>query len=306
METADVSCIIRLRVNSDGDGVRSVVFLYGCPLSCVWCCNPETRFGGKFKTLTTAELYELIKRDEIYFRETNGGVTFSGGEPLLHAAFIQEFCEQYGNDMTVNIETSLCSDFEVISMLIPYINEWMVDWKQADAALHAQFTGYSNSLIHENLKKLASEVDAGKITVTYPVIPGYTDQDENVGALIEFMHEAGLSRIEYHPYRKRREEKYRKAGLSFSVIPSLDRDKLWAIEKRISATGIKTVKRDMAVERRKCDVLKDIRKQVAARHELDVDFRECTFRGRCAGTCPKCEEELSQINQQLSQRETWK
>ena len=77
-----VNSIIRLRINSDGEGVRSVIFLQDCPLSCVWCCNPETRFGNRYKEVTVEQLYELIARDQVYFDSTNGGITFSGGEPL--------------------------------------------------------------------------------------------------------------------------------------------------------------------------------------------------------------------------------
>lgn len=82
------------------------------------------RIGCNFYTVahhTTAELYDLIRRDSIYFSETNGGVTFSGGEPLLHADFIKEFCEKYGTQFNINIETSLFSNFDRIHMLTSYI-----------------------------------------------------------------------------------------------------------------------------------------------------------------------------------------
>ncbi len=302
METAKVGCIVRLRINSDGDGVRSVVFLYGCPLSCIWCCNPETRFGEKYKTVTTEELYDLIKRDSIYYSETNGGVTFSGGEPLLYADFIKEFCEKYGMQFNVNIESSLFSDFDRILMLSLHINEWFIDWKQADSALHEEYTGSGNEQILNNLKGLGSLVKPNQITITYPVIPGYTDQEKNVSAMIRFMREVGIRQIELHPYRKRREEKYKKYGLPYVEIEPVRQDNIIAIEQRLSAAGIVIVRRTAVIERRKCDVLKNIRKKIALCNNLSVDFRECTFHGPCAGTCPKCEEELSQINEQLSSK----
>lgn len=303
METAKVSCVVRLRINSDGDGVRSVVFLYGCPLSCIWCCNPETRFGEKFKTVTTEELYDLIKRDSIYFSESNGGVTFSGGEPLLHAGFIKEFCEKYGQQFNINIETSLFSDFDRIQILESYINEWFIDWKQGNSKLHEEYTGCGNEQILDNIKKLLQLVRPNQITITYPVIPGYTDKEDNVSSMIRFMQETGIKRVELHPYRKRREEKYKKHDLPLVVIEPVRRDDLIAIEQQLSSAGIAIVHRATATERRKCDVLKNIRKKVAQRENLSIDFRECTFRGRCAGTCPKCEEELSQINEQLASSE---
>ena len=121
-----VNSIIRLRINSDGEGVRSVIFLQDCPLSCVWCCNPETRFGSRYKEVTVEQLYELIARDQVYFDATNGGITFSGGEPLSQANFIVNFMTEYGHLFNCNIETSLFASYETIEKVVPYINEWYV------------------------------------------------------------------------------------------------------------------------------------------------------------------------------------
>ena len=300
MKNANVNGIIRLRINSDGDGVRSVVFVHSCPLSCVWCCNPETRFGENYKTVSTDELYDLIKRDIIYFAETGGGVTFSGGEPLLYSDFIREFCEKYGDQFSVNIETSLFSEYGNIRSLLPYVDEWFIDWKQADPTLHEQFTGVSNERILENLKRLSADAAGARITVTYPIVPGYTDQKENTAAIIRFMRDHGLARIELHPYRKHREEKYIKHDLPFAEMPVVRQETLYSIESQLSTSGIAVIHRETATERRKCDVLKDIRKRVVSRNGLNVDFCECTFHGHCVGTCPKCEEELKEMNALLA------
>ena len=90
MLTANIQTITRLRINVDGEGVRSVVFMHHCPLRCFWCCNPETRTGEGYRTLTVRELYGYLKRDVPYFEKSRGGVVFSGGEPLLQADFLKD------------------------------------------------------------------------------------------------------------------------------------------------------------------------------------------------------------------------
>ncbi len=127
-----INRIVRLRINSDGDGVRSVVFLQNCPLSCLWCCNPETRFGKKFYEKDTDELYELVKRDIPYFDYSEGGVTFTGGEPLLQSDYIIEFAEKHSDIGNIDIETSLYADTEIVTKITPYINEWIIDYKCHD------------------------------------------------------------------------------------------------------------------------------------------------------------------------------
>lgn len=109
---AKVNSIVRLRVNSDGNGVRDVVFFQGCPLKCIWCCNPETHYSNNCEVISVDELYQLISRDLIYFCESKGGITFSGGEPLLNIDFIVEFLKKYGHLFNANIETSLYADFD--------------------------------------------------------------------------------------------------------------------------------------------------------------------------------------------------
>lgn len=291
-----VNSIIRLRVNSDGEGVRSVIFLQDCPLSCVWCCNPETRFGNRYKEVTVEQLYELIARDQVYFDATNGGVTFSGGEPLSQANFIVNFMTEYGYLFNCNIETSLFASYETIEKVVPYMNEWYVDFKMFDEAQHMEFTNVSNEPIKRNLAQLAKVVSTEKIIVTYPIITGLNDSVDNVEQMISYMKEHGLYRIELHPYRKNRERKNERLGLSYEPIEPLSPVTIARIKKQLSQQGIEIVKRGTKVERRKCDTLKEIRKEFCEENGVTIFIEECSFKGRCVGTCPKCEEELDFIN----------
>ncbi len=292
-----INIIIRLRINSDGEGVRTVVFLQGCPLSCLWCCNPETRFGERFAETSTEKLYELIARDRIYFDATGGGVTFSGGEPLWQGDYIKEFLQSYGHLFRCNIETSLFAPFETVEKLIPFIHEWYVDFKIFDEDLHMAYTGASNRVIKENLTRLAERIPKSRIIVTYPVITGLNDSTYNVDKMIAFMKELGLYRIELHPYRKDREEKHVGLGLTYDPIERLSPKTLDRIKEQLTDQGIEIIRREVKVERQKCDVLKGIRRAFCETHHLPLKIEDCPLKDRCIGTCPKCEEELDYINE---------
>ena len=297
---AKVNIIVRLRINSDGDGVRTVIFLQDCPLSCVWCCNPETRFGDGYKEVNPEQLYELISRDQIYFDATGGGITFSGGEPLLQSDFIVEFLntyDTYGRLFNCNIETSLFASFETVEKLIPYINDWYVDFKAFDEKLHIAYTGVSNNLIKENIARLSQAVDKRKIIITYPIITGLNDSRDNVDNMIAFMKQHGLYKIELHPYRKNRGKKNEKLGLKYDAIEPLSPKTIAGIKIQLSEQGIEIVNRSAVVERRKCDELKRIRRAFCDSSMIDLSIEECSYKGRCKGTCPKCEQELDYINE---------
>lgn len=294
--TGKINSIIRLRINSDGTGVRSVIFLQDCPLSCSWCCNPETRYGDSYKKLSEQQLYELVSRDQIYFDATNGGITFSGGEPLYQADFIQSFLRQYGENFNCNIETSLYASFDTIEKLIPYINEWYIDFKVFDENDHFKYTGVTNQIILSNIKRLAEKIDAKKIIITYPIIPSVNDSLENVRNMTMFLKENGIVKIELHPYRKHREKKYERFNLNFQPFEKVTFDTLQKIESQFIKDGIDIIKRDMHIERRKCETLKSIRRDFCKKNRIALSIEDCSYQGRCVGTCPKCESELEIIN----------
>ena len=301
MKTGNVNSIIRLRINSDGKGVRSTIFLQGCPLKCKWCCNPETRFGNDYRAITTDQLYELICRDKIYFDATDGGITFSGGEPLMQAQFIEEFLSTCGKGFSANIETSLFAYKDTVRSLIPQIHQWYVDFKLFDDDAHIHYTGVSNKAIKDNLRMLASTIDPKNIIITFPIIPGVNDSCENVAYMISFMKEQGLYKIELHPYRKTSERKYKMLELEYEAIPSLPAMTLERIICQLEENHIEIINNDSPSGKGKCDYLKAIRQQYCNSYNIPVAFEKCAFNGVCKGTCPKCEEELDIINTWISE-----
>ena len=153
--TAPIVHYDRIRIQSDGDGVRTLVFFYGCPLRCQYCLNPQTWNGElRARQLTPQYLLEEVEIDNLYFQATNGGITFGGGEPLLHADFIKNFIEIAPKEWNYWVETSLAVPFAHIQKVAPHIAKFVVDIKSLDKGVYQNYTGQPLQLAEENLKRL--------------------------------------------------------------------------------------------------------------------------------------------------------
>lgn len=299
METVRVNSITRLRIRCDGEGVRSVVFLHGCPLDCFWCCNPEIRAGDDYRTLTAEQLWRHLERDLPYFLSSGGGITFSGGEPLVWGAFLEEFIPQYCQGFSVDLETSLDASWHRVENLTPLVNQWCVDFKQADPEMHRQFTGSTNDRILQNLTQLANRIPGERILITWPVIPGYNDSDENIRAMIDWLNRLGLKRIELHPYRKIAEEKQRSTGRTPVEVKELTPERRRQLEQRLREAGLTPETRKSPYGKEKCEYLKALRRSFCEAHNWNVEILECPVTEGCIGTCPRCEYELDEIGKML-------
>lgn len=179
-----ILAVDRLRMVTDGEGVTTLVCSMGCPLRCRLCINPASWDGSSARgALTAEELYEQVKIDSLYFLSTNGGLTFGGGEPLLHSAFLASFMEKYKSTGWVfNVETSLQVPFADIERVIPYVEHYFVDVKDMDPDRYLEYTGGDFNVFYGNLLALKERVGEGKITVKVPKIPYLhkgTEQKEN-------------------------------------------------------------------------------------------------------------------------------
>ncbi len=300
MIAADIHHITRLRINSDGNGVRSVVFVHGCPLNCFWCCNPETRFTNTYKSLTPRELNDYIKKDKIYFQNSDGGVTFCGGEPLLYVDFIEAYIKEFCDDFSVNIETSLFVQQEKLINLLPLVNEWYVDYKVHNEQKHKEFTGESNELIKNNLKFLAHSIDKRKITITFPLITDYNTTETDFLQMITFLQGIGIYRIALHPYRKDAEEKQKSLTLHPKEVSQCSQELINKIYSVLITNGFEIVEQQVLVEKEKCAFLKNIRKSFCVDNNIELEIKDCSYAERCTGTCPQCEHELSVINDYIN------
>jgi pyruvate formate lyase activating enzyme len=209
----------------DGPGLRTSVFLKGCPLRCAWCHNPEglsaepqtlatpsgTRVAGE--RYTSGELAAVLNRQADLLRAGEGGVTFSGGEPLSQAAFVAEVIDQL-DPIHVVLDTSGFGDEEAFRMLTERADLVYFDLKLMDPALHRRFTGQDNQLVLGNLSRLA-EMDK-PVVVRVPLVPGVTDTDENLGAIARAAASVpALVRVDLLSYNRAAGGKYRACGMEF-------------------------------------------------------------------------------------------
>lgn len=169
--------IARHRLQTDGQGVSTLVAFHGCPLHCTYCLNPQSLDNGRlWKRYDCMALYEEVRVDELYFLATGGGVTFGGGEPCLQSKFIREFRELCGKEWLLTVETALNVEKVHVERLLPVVDRFIIDIKDMNPDIYKQYTGKDNEAVVRNLRLL---VEWGKdMLVRVPLIPGYnTDGD---------------------------------------------------------------------------------------------------------------------------------
>lgn len=197
---AEIAGIARHRIGIDGEGVTTLVAFMLCPLRCKYCLNPQTLDPSYHsKSYTPEELYAELKTDSLYFLATGGGVTFGGGEPLLRAAFIEEFRRLCGNEWKINLETSLNVGRDLLETAAPCVDSFMIDIKDMNPETYSAYTGGSNSRVLENLRYL---VDAGReesCVIKVPLIPGYNSK-EAVEASMSALKSMGFSKFDRLKY----------------------------------------------------------------------------------------------------------
>lgn len=195
----------------DGPGIRTVVFLSGCKLRCKYCHNPETWKMGKLN-ITAEELSKKIIRNKPYFKRNNGGVTFSGGEPLLQSDFIIEvskILKREGIHIALDTAGVGNGNYEAI---LEYIDLVLLDVKHTNAIGYKELTG---GAIDETLKfiEVCNKLKK-KIWIRQVIVPGIMDNDQYLDELVQFVRKIdNVEKIEFLPYHKLGDEKYDKLGI---------------------------------------------------------------------------------------------
>lgn len=213
----------------DGGGIRTIVFLKGCPLRCKWCCNPEGQcynvekmtLGGKEKIVgkdvTVGEIIDIIERDRIYYRRSGGGLTLSGGEALTQPDFAVALLKA-AKERGINtaMESTGFADFSVISRYLPYLDLYLMDIKHINSAKHREFTSQPNERILENAKKIT---DAGtRLIVRTPVIPSFNATKEEIADIAKFASGLkGVKEMHILPYHRIGTDKYKGLGREYSL-----------------------------------------------------------------------------------------
>lgn len=197
-----VFAIDRHRLTTDGKGVTTLVGGYGCPLACKYCLNPHAWNPDtleKCTTYTPQALYEKVKIDNLYFLATGGGITFGGGESLLHAEFIRSFRDVCGPDWNLTVETSLNVPQGKLLKVLDAVDDFIVDIKDLDPAVYEAYTGMPLDRVLSNLAILAEQKTPEHIHVRVPKIPEY-NSEEHIDASVTKLKKMGLTDIEVFPY----------------------------------------------------------------------------------------------------------
>jgi pyruvate formate lyase activating enzyme len=281
----------------DGPGIRTTVFLKGCPLTCVWCHNPEgisqtpdimwsreqciacktcentcphnalhvsdialqvdaacTLCGACAeecpshalkmigKEMTVPQVVAEVEKDMIFYDQSQGGVTFSGGEPLMQPDFLLKLlkaCKTQG--IHTAVDTSGFAPFNVLSRVSEYTDVFLYDVKVINDTTHKKYTGVSNRSILKNLETLSGE---NEIIVRYPVIPGVNDSKKDVSDFRDFVSSLHLKEVTILPYHKAGIEKGNKlippTELFIADVPSAET--IAAIEKVLKNVGLQVTR----------------------------------------------------------------
>ncbi|ODA39349.1 glycyl-radical enzyme activating protein [Desulfosporosinus sp. BG] len=281
----------------DGPGIRTTVFFKGCPLSCLWCHNPESQclgqelmywpercigcgqcleicphgavtvIAGKLayrrdqcqacgacckvchagvrelaaKTMSVREVMAAIEKDLIFYDESGGGVTFSGGEAFMQPVFLLELLKECRKkEIHTTLETCGYVNHELLHRMSAWVDLFLYDVKLMDSQKHQSVTGVSNELILANLRWLAEHHP--QVIVRVPIIPGINDDQETLQQLGEFV--ASLQRItELHllSYHKAGSDKYQRLGRTYQLpdLQSPDNERMGQIKGQLERFGLK-------------------------------------------------------------------
>lgn len=206
----------------DGPGIRFVAFLQGCPLRCKYCHNPDSWLLSDGEERSVWDLTQEIIRYKNYYGE-KGGLTVSGGEPLLQIDFVTELLKSvkgYGINTAVDTSgfTFNPSDSECVKKheeLDKYVDLYLLDIKHIDDAKHKVLTGVHNLNTLAYAKWLSER--GKRIWIRHVLVPGYTDDDESLQKLSDFIRTINVEKVEVLPYHTMGEVKYQKLGIDYPL-----------------------------------------------------------------------------------------
>jgi len=253
--------IKRFSVN-DGPGIRTTVFFKGCPLNCWWCHNPESRanepqlietfrkLGKKEyclketvgKYVSVDEVMTEIKKEMVFYETSGGGVTFSGGEPLMQPEFLLALSDAcHAVNIHTCLDTSGYSDKQTFQEFIPRIDLFLFDIKTLDKQKHIHFTGVDNTDILSNLLQL--DLSGRKYVIRIPVIPGVNNDKESMIQIIEFLRKLTCLFKEIHllPYHSLAQSKLRRLKMEdkTGIFTEINEAELRVLAGEFEAYGYK-------------------------------------------------------------------
>lgn len=244
----------------DGPGIRTTVFFKGCPLKCSWCHNPESidptpthvsktvKLNGRSYTKDETVGYEIsdykllaeLEKERVFMEESGGGVTFSGGEPLLQYNFLVrmlELCKEKG--MHTAVDTTLFTTWDKVENLASLASIFLVDLKLVETSVHQQYTGVPNEAILDNIRKL-SALNAS-IYIRIPMVPNVSMSATNVEQSTTFLKTLPnkVKEVALLPFHNTANEKYKRVGREnqFGHLKSLKKEDLFDFKEQLENAG---------------------------------------------------------------------
>lgn len=195
----------------DGPGIRTVVFLTGCKLRCKYCHNPEMWVRGK-NMMTSKDVVDRVVRNKPYFKRNNGGVTFSGGEPLLQADFLLETCKLLKQEkIHIALDTAGVG-IGKYEEILKYVDLVLLDIKHVHPLQYKKLTGHEMDEVKRFIEALNKSNKP--VWIRQVIIPGVTDSNEYLKDLDNYLEQINnIERIDFLPYHKLGSEKYEKLNI---------------------------------------------------------------------------------------------
>lgn len=257
----------------DGPGIRTTIFFQGCALRCLWCQNPEALKLGPGMApdcaLSISDIIDTVLRDREYYFSTGGGVTLSGGDPLLQNrdGLKRLLTSLKDEGIHISVETSLHVPWENINEAAPFIDLFIVDLKLVgDDERHRKYTTQTGALIRDNIARLIAL--KAKVAFRMVIVPGYNDADADIKAAAALLRSVGHDSIELLKFHAMYEDKARRLGLeleSLNITPEQSHAAARRAEEIFSSLGIHAVCIDLDAVRHKAVFTKrvyDIQKNI--------------------------------------------
>lgn len=218
----------------DGPGIRTIFFLQGCPLRCVFCHNPDSQAFEQDKPISPEEVLRQANRYKPYYGK-EGGVTFSGGEPLAQVDFLEEALTLLKSEgFHTTVDTSGVANPREVARLLDKIDLFLLDVKAFNDEKFREIAGSSKKPLDLFMHMLQEEHYPGKIWIRHVMLPGVSDTEASMDDLLATIEplRSWIERIEILPYHLMGVDKYKDLGRSYPLegMPAMDQDKAKALE----------------------------------------------------------------------------
>jgi formate C-acetyltransferase len=262
----------------DGPGIRTTVFFRGCPMRCRWCQNPEAQAFESPSSRNTgrsvSEIQDTIAKDREYYRNTHGGITLSGGEPLAQnqAGLVSFLDSVKGDGLHVTVETAGDVPWRRFEAAMPYVDLFLFDVKVVgDRVLHQKLTGRDGRRVEDNLRRLVAA--GANVRVRMCVVPGHNDMTTNIEATAALLKSIGHPTIELMRYYNLHEDKARRLELAqepLHITAERSARALEAVADTFTALGI-------AVHTTASDVARQSPTFTRRVHRIHRDIRDAGY-----------------------------